>query len=122
MKKCNEITRNEYNEYLDNINMMNVQVLEEISYSLTGHNGAYDDTHPDKIVNPKDEEHDEYFKDKKLFAIKQCMQVVKQTKPTSELECILGMLSSAKDMIELVWASQHLLAYIRENRKVDTVA
>jgi len=65
--------------------------------------------------------HDEYFKDKKTFAIEQYMQVVKQTQPTSELECILSMLSSTKDMIELIWASQYLLAYIRENRIIDSI-
>jgi len=108
MNNCNEITHREYQEGLNKINMMNVQVLEEISYSLTGNNGAYNDTHPDKIMSPKDELHNEYFRDKKPFAIGQCLEVIKQNGPTSNLECILGMLSSADNMIELLWASTKL--------------
>ena len=114
MSKCIEITQTEYIEYLENINLMNVQVLEEINTYITAKNGEYDNTHPDKIVSPKSEMHDEYFKDKKIFAIEQCMQVVKQTQPTSELKSILSMLSSAKDMIELLWAAQQLLYVTRK--------
>ncbi len=54
--------------------------------------------------------HDEYFKDKKSFAIGQCLAVIKQNGPTSNLECIFGMLSSAEDIIELLWASTKLKA------------
>lgn len=122
MNNCNKLTHNERKEYLMNINLIDIQVLEENSNLLIGSNGDYDDTHPDKIVSPKDENHDEYFRDKKPFAIEQCIQAIKYYRPTSEFECILGMLSSAKDMIELVWASQHLLKEIRKNRKRDAVA
>lgn len=108
MNNCQEITHKEYQEYLDNINFMNVQVFEEINFALTGCNGKHEDTHPDMIVSPKEEIHDEYFKDKKSFAIGQCLAVIKQNGPTSNLECILGMLSSADDMIELLWASTKL--------------
>ena len=108
MKNYQEITHKEYQEYLDNINLMNVQVLEEINFTLTGCNGEHEDTHPDMIVSPKEEIHDEYFKDKKSFAIGQCLAVIKQNGPTSNLESILGMLSSADDMIELLWASTKL--------------
>ena len=110
MSNCKEITHRKYQEGLDNISMMNVQAIEEINFYLLGNTGDYDDTHPDKIVSPKDELHDEYFKDKKPFAIGQCLSVIKQNGPTSNLEYILGMLSSADDMVELLWASTKLKA------------
>lgn len=108
MSKCIEITHREYQEYLKNMNFMNLLVLEEINTNLTGKNGEYDDTHPDKIVSPKCEVHDEYFKEKRSFVIDLCMTVIKKVGPTSELECILNLMSCSEDMIELIWAAMQL--------------
>ncbi len=123
MIEYTRLSRAEYNACLENMNAnMNLQVFEELNEKLTGKKGAYEDTHPDRVVNPKEETHREFFNDKKAFSIILAARWYRQLEPTLsnsdklELRKVVKSFSEAHNMINLVWSAQELLQAIRESR------
>jgi len=113
----------EYNKYYGRISEMNVMVLEDLYYYLTGYNAPYEPYAADNIVSPRDiQNHNEYFRIVKPAAINLFERwypllidkVVKNASDLKSIDTIGYNIKQAKDMVELIWYSQLLLSAVHQ--------
>ncbi len=108
------LTSEQHEEFEKNIALMNRQVFEDLYYFLHGTNAPYDGYHADGVLSPREEYHDEYFREYQINA----KALFDQWKPNLEsldncdVNCILFRaergIQYATDMIDLTWSAMQL--------------
>ena len=120
MIEYTQITQSDYAKCYDDMNgEMNVSAIECLNEILTGIKGLHEKTHPDRVVHPSLDCHDEFFRDKKEFLPILAKGWEDRLRPTLsnddkiEFSKIVKSIDDSKDMIELVWCAEQLLNAIR---------
>ena len=120
MIKFTQITQSDYTKCYNDMNgEMNVSALERLNETLTGSKGLHEKTHPDRVVHPSLDCHDQFFRDKKEFLTILVKEWEDRLQPTLsdsdkiEFSKIVKSISDSKDMIELLWYAEQLLGAIR---------
>lgn len=108
------LTSEQHEEFEKNIALMHRQVFEELYYFLHGINAPYDGYHADGVLRPREEYHDEYFREYQIKAKELFTQWKPKLEPLDncDVNCILFRaergIQHATDMIDLTWAAMQL--------------
>ena len=123
------LTLPDYNRYVDNIALMNKMVFEDLYrmyYDFNPKQAPYDYYSADYVISPKNRaNHDEYFANVKPLAIDLFNKWYRKIAPSIQddeaankhLGWVGNNIEYSKDMVDLVWYSQHLLDVVLEYRQ-----